>query len=85
MGITIVKTGENVVGNRRNTWGTYALSGTATTGNIITGLHNVEKCILTAGQATIVADAPTISAISGGTVSIIATQDSAGYWDAVGD
>lgn len=85
MAITIVKTGENVIGNRRNTWGTYAISGGATTGDITTGLHNVEKCTLTAGQSTIVVDAPTISAISGGTVSIIATQDTAGYWDATGD
>jgi len=85
MAISIVKSGETVFGNKRVTWGTYDVSGTATTGDITTGLHNCECCMLTAGQATIVADAPTISAISGGTVSIIVTQDTNGYWLAFGD
>jgi hypothetical protein len=85
MAITIVKSGETVFGNKRVTFGTYLISGGATTGDITTGLHNCEFCSVQAGQSTVVADAPTISAISGGTVSIIATQDTGGYWWAFGD
>jgi hypothetical protein len=85
MAITIVKIGETVFGNKRVTYGTYLVSGTATTGDINTGLHHCEYCSLQAGQATIVADAPTISGKVGGIVSIIVTQDTNGYWFAFGD
>ena len=87
MTIAIVKLGENIVGNRRNVWGTYAISGGATGGDITTGLHSVEKITLTPTGSSIVADAPTANETfpCGGDVTIIATQDTAGLWDATGD
>jgi hypothetical protein len=85
MAITIVKSGENVFGSKRVTFGTYDVSGAATVGDIDTGLHKCDCCMLTGGQSAVVADAPTISVIVGGIVSIIVTQDTNGYWFAFGD
>lgn len=87
MAITIVKLGENVFGNQRHVWGTATLSGTATTGDISTGLHSVHSIQLTATGSAIVADAPTVNETlpCSGDVSIIATEDTAMIWDAFGD
>jgi hypothetical protein len=84
MSIAIVRTDETVFGNKRVAYGTYSVTGGDTTGAIITGLQRCEHCQLTGGQSTIVADAPTVSSISGGTVNIIVTANTAGYWFAMG-
>lgn len=90
MAITVVKLGENAVGNQKKVWGSYVLSGGVTTGDINTGLHSVHDMTLQAvatGNA-VVADAPTIDETfpcAGSAVSIIATQDTQGIWVAYGD
>lgn len=87
MAITIVKLGEGVVGNQRKVWGSYAISGGATGGDITTGLHSVHSIDLQATGGAVVADAPTANETfpCSGDVTIIATADSAGLWSAYGD
>lgn len=87
MAITIVKLGEDIVGSRRKVWGTYTVSGGATGGDISTGLQHVEYAMVTATGSSVVADAPTINEtfpLASGDVTVIATADTAGIWEAYG-
>ena len=87
MAITITKLGEDIRGRMRCVWGKYVISGGATGGDITTGLQHVEYANVTAAGAAVVADAPTINEtfpLAGGDITIIATADSSGYWEAYG-
>jgi hypothetical protein len=87
MAITTVVIGKTVYGNKKVHYGTYTLSGAATTGDIETELDQVHGGMVGALGALIVADAPTIDEtfpLADGDVTIIGTANSSGCWVAVG-
>lgn len=86
MAMTSAKTGENVAGALRMTYGTWTAGGD-TGGNINTGLHQVVSMSLSAAGSSIVADAPTINETfpcDGSAITIITTSNTSGYWIAFG-
>lgn len=87
MAFSASKTGDSVWGNKRITYGTYTGGGT-TGGDINTGLHICEGIFLTPKGSSIVADAPTVNEtlpVAGSAVTIIVTNNTDGYWWAIGD
>ena len=87
MGFAASRTGEEIVGNRRITWGTFTNDGGSTGGDIDTGLHYVDRMTLTAGAA-IHADSPAINETLpclGSAVTIVTSANGCGFWEAKGD
>lgn len=79
--------GRSVFGNKQIVWGTYTAAGGSTGGTVTTGLDQVDMFIPTAGGASIVADAPTVNStfpLASGSVTLIVTATTTGYWTAIG-
>jgi hypothetical protein len=77
---------QTVFGDKRVIMGSYDGAG-VTTGELVTGLSVVEFINLQANGAAVVADAPTINEtlpLASGTVTLIFTSGSKGYWQAIG-
>lgn len=77
---------QTAFGNKKVVHGAFDGAG-VTTGELVTGLNNVEGVFLQAQGATIVADAPTINEtfpLTGSAVTIIFTSGKAGFWTAFG-
>jgi hypothetical protein len=77
--------GETVFGNKRVKYGSFA-SGTYTGGDIVTGLNTVEvfNVICNGSLATSVVPNETLP-LAGGSVTVICSANSAGYWEAKGN
>jgi hypothetical protein len=78
---------QTAFGNKKVVHGSYDGSG-VTTGELSTGLNNVEGVVLTPNGASIVADAPTVNEafpLAGSAVTLIFTSGTKGYWTAFGN
>ena len=75
------------VGSRRWAWGTYTSADGSTGGDIVTPLHTVENVQLTSSGSSVAADDPTVNEtlpLASGTITIVTTANSTGYWLAIG-
>lgn len=77
---------KTVFGNKRIHYGTYSCASVAT-GDVDTGLRQVEHISLTQNGAAVTSTAPVINETlpaAGSAITIITASSAAGYWMAIG-
>lgn len=87
MGFEATKTGEDVCGSQRRTYGTFKSTGGGTGGDINTGLHQCTLLHPIPGGAAVHANAPAVNEtfpVDGSAVTIVTDVDATGFWEAWG-
>ena len=87
MAFSASKTGEDVCGSQRRTYGTYTNAGGTTGGDINTGLHQCTLLILIPGGSSVNTNAPVVNEtlpVAGSAVTIVTDANATGYWEAWG-
>lgn len=88
MSFESTKLGENIVGNQRMAWGTYASDSGDTGGDINTGLHSCHNMLLQPKGSAVNSNAPVVNETypcAGSAMTIVTDANANGYWTAWGD
>lgn len=70
-------------GQNEVAFGTWTCESGDTGGDIVTPLSSVVVPVLTQNSTAVTSNAPAVTGISGGTISIITDDDVDGYWIAI--